>query len=149
MADGTGATGPDGFTQALAGLQLFEQTYEGLEILAALPNEDADENGNPVDTVQVTYRIIGRPGSYTVSVPFADNWNAIAFFQIGLQANTIELIYEGASSLNDVPTVYLTETPTTPTVTNTYYKWQTIDGVHQLVPVVGEPIPTPGNPVYQ
>lgn len=137
------------FDDALASLSLIESTYDGIEILTALPNQEYDETGALIDTIDLSYRIIGRPGVFVVSVPYVQNWSAIAFFQVGLQANTIELIYEGADSLNETPTVYLTTTPVPPSTSNTYYEWQTIDGVRQLVPVQGEPIPTPGVPVYQ
>lgn len=140
---------PLAFADALASLELIEATYDGIEILAALPNQAYDSTDTLIDTVDISYRIIGRPGVYTVSVPYAINWNAIAFFQVGLQANTIELIYEGADSLNQTPTVFLTSTPVPPSTSNTYYEWQTIDGVRQLVPVQGEPIARPGSPIYQ
>ena len=117
----------DSFATALASLELIAQELEGLEILAAITNEDYDTDGSLVDSVHVTYRIIGRPGTFTVSVPFADNWNAIAFFYIGLQANTIELIYEGAASLAETPTQYLVPTPS--------------DLPPILIPQPGHPIP--------
>ena len=102
---------PQAFADALASLELIEAQYEGIEIVAALPNQGYDDKGELTDTVDVSYRIIGRPGVYTVSVPYAVNWQAIAFFQVGLQANAIELIYEGASSLAEVPTAFLVQPP--------------------------------------
>lgn len=115
------------YADALASLQLIEQTYDGIEVMAAMPNQGYDTSDALIDTMDVSYRIIGRPGVFTVTVPYTLNWNAIAFFYIGLQANTIELIYEGTSSLADTPTVYLTTPPsTTPPA----------------------PIPVPGSPIY-
>ncbi len=107
----TTQTEPIPYADALTSLQLIEATYEGIEVMAAMPNQGYDDAGELMDTMDVTYRIIGRPGVFTVSVPYALNWNAIAFFQIGLQANTIELIYEGAGSLAEVPAVFLTQPP--------------------------------------
>jgi hypothetical protein len=101
------------YADALESLAMIEATYEGIEIMAAMPNQGYDDTGALIDTMDVSYRIIGRPGVFTVTVPYALNWNAIAFFQIGLQANTIELIYEGAGSLNETPTVFLTQPPPT------------------------------------
>lgn len=123
----TTTSSDDAFVTALASLELVAQELEGLEVLAAITNEDYAVDGTLTDTVHVTYRIIGRPGTFTVSVPLADNWNAIAFFYIGLQANTIELIYEGASSLNETPTQYLAPVPS--------------DLPPELIPQPGKPIP--------
>lgn len=118
---------PQAFADALASLELIEAQYEGIEIVAALPNQGYDDKGELTDTVDVSYRIIGRPGVYTVSVPYAVNWQAIAFFQVGLQANAIELIYEGAASLAEVPTAFLVQPPS--------------DIPPRLNPTPGQPIP--------
>lgn len=99
------------FADALASLSLIESEHEGIEILAALPNQGFAGDGTLLDTVDVSYRIIGRPGVYTVSVPAAINWQAIAFFEVGLQANAIELIYEEAASLDETPQVFLVPPP--------------------------------------
>jgi hypothetical protein len=115
------------FEDALASLALIEAEYEGIEILAALPNQGYDDSSTLTDTVDVSYRIIGRPGVFTVSVPYEDNWSAIAFFQVGLQANAIELIYEGAASLAEPPTQLLVPPPS--------------DLPPELLPSPGHPIP--------
>ncbi len=112
---------------ALDSLTLFEQQFEGINIVGSLINSDYDANGTQFDTIDLSWEIIGRPGVFTTSVPFALNWQAIAFFYIGQDANKVELIYEGASSLAETPTVLLTQ----PTST---------------VPPI--PIPRPGQPVY-
>jgi hypothetical protein len=115
------------FEDALASLALIEAEYEGIEILAALPNQGYGDSDALEDTVDVSYRIIGRPGVFTVSVPYEDNWSAIAFFQVGLQANAIELIYEGAASLAEPPTQLLVPPPS--------------DLPPELLPSPGHPIP--------
>lgn len=115
------------YADALLSLQLIEAEYEGIEVMTAMPNQGYDDTGALIDTMDVSYRIIGRPGVFTVSVPYALNWNAIAFFQIGLQANTIELIYEGAASLADVPAVFLVQPAS--------------DVPPELIPVPGAPVP--------
>lgn len=115
------------YADALESLQLIEATYDGIEVMGAMPNQGYDDTGTLIDTMDVSYRIIGRPGVFTVSVPYALNWNAIAFFQIGLQANTIELIYEGAASLADVPAVFLVQPAS--------------DVPPELIPVPGSPVP--------
>lgn len=145
----TSTTGAPDFQAALDSLTLIEGDYEGIQVLGAVANEDYDANGALIDTIQISYSIIGRPGVFNVSVPYAFNWQAIAFFYIGLQANTIELIYEGASSLAETPSVYLTETATPPPTSQQYYEWQTVNGQRQLVGVPYEPIATPGSPVLQ
>ena len=40
-------------------------------------------------------------------MPYYANWNAIAFFQVGMHAYTIEQIYEGKASKDDPPTLLL------------------------------------------
>lgn len=111
---------------ALESLALFEETFEGIRIVGALLNSDYDDAGNLYDTVDVQWEIIGRPGVFTSSVPFALNWVAIAFFHIGLKANTVELIYEGAASLAEVPTQLLVQPPPS--------------NPPQLIPRPGQPI---------
>ena len=118
----------ESFAAALDSLRLIEAEYEGIEIMAALPNQGYDGTSTLVDTVDVSYRIVGRPGVYTVTVPYETNWNAIAFFQIGLQANAIELIYEGAGSLAETPTVFLVQPPAAAPAA-------LIPGPGQLIPV--------------
>lgn len=102
------------FDDALASLTLIEGLYEGIEILSALPNEEYDPSGALADTVQISYAIVGRPGVFTVSVPYANNWTAIAFFRIGEDAQNVELIYEGASDNQQVPTQLLVPTSSGP-----------------------------------
>ncbi len=118
---------PLSFADALDALSLIEAQHEGIEIMAALPNQGYDGGGALVDTVDVSYRIIGRPGVFTVSVPYDKNWGAIAFFYVGLQANTIELIYEGAASLGETPTQLLVPTPSSLPP--------------ELIPRPGQPVP--------
>lgn len=112
---------------ALDSLTLFEAQFEGISIVGAMLNSDYDAAGTLYDTVDVQWEIIGRPGVFTTSVPFAINWQAIAFFYIGEDANKVELIYEGASSLAEVPTVLLVQPPSS------------------SPPI---PIPRPGQPIY-
>lgn len=112
---------------ALESLSLFEAEFEGINIVGALLNSEYDAAGTLYDTVDVQWEIIGRPGVFTTSVPFALNWTAIAFFYIGLEANTVELIYEGADSLAQTPTVFLAQQAPTTAPT---------------------PIPRPGQPIY-
>ncbi len=123
----TGTPIPLTFADALDALSLIEAQHEGIEIMAALPNQGYDDAGALVDTVDVSYRIIGRPGVFTVSVPYEVNWSAIAFFYVGLQANTIELIYEGAPSLAEPPTQLLVPPPS--------------NLPPELIPRPGQPIP--------
>ncbi len=112
---------------ALDSLSLFEAQFEGIHIVGSLINSDYDANGTLYDTIDLQWEIVGRPGVFTTSVPFAINWQAIAFFYIGEDANKVELIYEGAASLAETPTVLLTQPPSSTPPT---------------------PIPRPGQPVY-
>lgn len=112
---------------ALDSLTLFEAQFEGINIVGSMLNSDYDSAGTLYDTVDVQWEIVGRPGVFTTSVPFAQNWQAIAFFYIGEDANKVELIYEGAASLAEVPTVLLVQPPS---------------GVPPT------PIPRPGQPIF-
>lgn len=118
-------TGSVSIAAALQSLALFEEQYEGIRVVGALPNSDYDSSGVLYDTIDVSFEIIGRPGTFTVSVPFAVNWQAIAFYYIGLKAQQVEQIFEGKASASDLPTQFL---------------------VPQLT-VAPTPIPTPGNPI--
>ena len=95
------------FDDALNSLALLEAETEGVELLAALPNQEYDSADTLVDTIQITFRITGRPGSIMVSVPYDFHWQALAFVAIGQKARIVELIYEGADNMEAVPTVYL------------------------------------------
>ena len=95
------------FEDALSSLALLEAETDGVELLAALPNQEYDTADALVDTIQITCRITGRPGTFSVSVPYDFHWQALAFVAIGQKARVIELIYEGAATMQDVPTVYL------------------------------------------
>lgn len=91
------------FAAALQSLSLFEQTYEGVEILAALLNEDYDADGTLQDTVDVTFRIIGRPGQFQVHPYFTIDWQAQAFFLIGIKHAIVEAIYDELPNLQALP----------------------------------------------
>lgn len=91
------------FDAALASLTLFESTYEGVEILSALLNQDYDAAGTLSDVVDVGFRLRGRPGVFSVHPPFEENWIAIAFFRIGLKQAMVEGIYQGLASAAELP----------------------------------------------
>lgn len=97
---------------ALQSLALFEERFEGILVTGAIPNSDYDAGGNLYDTIDVSFEIIGRPGLFTVSVPFAINWQAIAFYYIGLKAQQVEQIFEGLPDKNTPPTQLLVQVPT-------------------------------------
>lgn len=112
-------------TAALQLLDAFTTQYEGLHIVGGLLNSDYDAAENLYDTIDVQFEIIGRPGVYTVSVPFAENWIAIANYYIGLKAQMVEQIFEGKADESQLPDLLLVPVLTTsPT-----------------------PIPLPGNPL--
>jgi hypothetical protein len=115
MASSTYST----YQAALDSLTLFEDTYEGIEILGALPNEQYDDSGDLAEVMDVTFRIRGRPGQFQVHPPFEENWQAVAFFRIGMKAAVVNAIYDGIGSLADLPTD----------------------------PATGDPIPFPGSPI--
>lgn len=104
------------FTDALDSLALIEADLYGIDIVSALPNEAFDQAGVEGDTVDVQFQIVGRPGVFTTTVPYAVNWNAIAFFYIGEKAQLIEQIYEGKTDSSQLPTDILvpqiTQNPT-------------------------------------
>ena len=95
------------FDDALASLALLEAETQGVELLSATPNQEYDSTDTLIDTITVTFRIVGRPGSIAVSVPYDFHWQALAFVAIGDKARIVELIYEEAPNMQAVPTVYL------------------------------------------
>ena len=91
------------FAAALQSLSLFESTYEGVEILAALINQDYDAGGELQDTVDVTFGIIGRPGQFQVHPLFTIDWQAQASFLIGVKRAIVEAIYDELPNLGALP----------------------------------------------
>lgn len=105
---------PENFQAALDSLTAIEASYDGLEVMSAIANQAYDSTGTLTDTIDVSYRIIGRPGVFVCSVPFYINWQAVAFFQLGLQAYEIEQIYEGKANAQDPPDSILFHQSTVP-----------------------------------
>jgi hypothetical protein len=106
-----GATTPSSLDEAIASLTAIEASYQGIDVLAAIPNQEYDATNTLIDTMQVSWRLLGRPGVFTTSVPYVSDWQALAFFHIGLDAQNVELIYEGAPDMHSTPTVYLVPPP--------------------------------------
>jgi hypothetical protein len=92
------------FDAAVTSLTLFEDQYEQVEVMSVLLNQEYDDTGTLVDVVDVGWRIRGRPGIFQVHPAYESNWQAIAFFQIGIKHALVEGIYAGLASTADLPT---------------------------------------------
>lgn len=110
------------FQASVDSLTLLEQGFEGVRVISALLNEDYDSGGVLTEVVDVTFTIDGRPGMYQVHPEYAQNWQALAFVEIGLKHATIEGIFQGLDEPAVIPQ------PVTPGGT----------------PAPPAPIPTPG-----
>jgi hypothetical protein len=86
------------YEAAFAGIELGLSDFVDVTVLAALPNQDVDAAGDLIDTVDVTWALTGRPGTFTNSVPFEADWPDLAIAAILRNAELVKLIYEGASS---------------------------------------------------
>lgn len=91
------------FALAVQSLSLLVEETDNVEIVAVLLNEDYDEQGALYDVVDVSFRIRGRGGMFTVHPPFDVNWQAQAFVAIGRKHATVEGIYQGLASKDELP----------------------------------------------
>jgi hypothetical protein len=103
-----GSNGLTAFNASLESFSLFETEFENVEVVAALLNEEYDDAGLLTDTVDVTFRIIGRPGLFQVHPLYTVDWIAQAFVLIGLKHAEVEGIYQGLDAPAIIPQ------PTTP-----------------------------------
>lgn len=103
MAGSTAFDTPTALEGALSSLSLLEQSTDEVEILGALPNQDVDESGALIDVVDVYWSLPGRPGFFTSRVGFDLNWQAQAFFWIGVKQALVRGIYAGLASKADLP----------------------------------------------
>lgn len=110
------------YAASVEAFSLFEQAFENVSIEAVLLDQDYDAGGVLTDVVDVTFRIIGRPGMFQVHPEYAINWQAQAFVLIGLKHAIVEGIYQGLSEPAIIPQ------PVTPGGT----------------PVPPTPVPSPG-----
>lgn len=86
------------YEAAFAGIELGLSDFVDVDVLAALPNQDVDGAGALVDTIDVTWQLRGRPGTFTSSVAFEADWPDLAIAAILRNAELVTLIYAGASS---------------------------------------------------
>jgi len=66
-------------------------------------NDDIDDGGDTVETVEVYWVFPDLPGQFTTRVPHYENWQAIAFYYVGVQQAEVRAIYMGLDSANDLP----------------------------------------------
>lgn len=83
------------FADATAALTLFADTEEPWAIIAALPNQDIAPDGALAEIVDVSWRVKGLPGQFTVQVPNVQGWDATAVGYITQQYLTVMAIYAG------------------------------------------------------
>jgi hypothetical protein len=88
---------------SLDSLALLETTTDQVTLLGVSLNQDVAADGSLDDVVEVYWSIPSRPGSFTTSVPFAANWQAIAFYWIGVEQAIVNGIYDGLASKADLP----------------------------------------------
>lgn len=94
---------PSALDAALASLGLLETLTDTVELQGALLNQDVDADGVLIDVVDIYWRLPGRPGFFTSRVPLEENWQAIAFFYIGVKQALVRAIYDGLASKDDIP----------------------------------------------
>lgn len=83
------------FADAVAALTLFAESEEPWAILSALPNQDVAPDGTLADVIDVSWRVKGLPGQFTVKVPNVQGWDATAVGYITQQYLTVMAIYAG------------------------------------------------------
>lgn len=93
-----GATDTTVYEAAFAGIELGLSDFVDVDVLAALPNQFLDAAGDLGDSIDVTWQLAGRPGTFTSSVPFAADWPDLAIAAILRDAELVTLIYAGAAT---------------------------------------------------
>jgi len=94
---------PSVLQSSLASLAALTATVDNVSLTASSLSQTFDDTGNLIDTVELYWNPIGRGGTFTTRVPNVSNWQAIAFYQLGLKHATVEGIYDGLASKDDLP----------------------------------------------
>ena len=84
------------YEAALAGIELGLSDFVEVDVLAALPNQFIDAAGTLTDSMDVTWQLVGKPGTFTSSVLFESYWPDLAIAAILRDAELVKLIYAGA-----------------------------------------------------
>lgn len=84
---------------AVTGLGLTLATYENVELVACLLDQNYDVAGNLVEVVDVSFAINGRPGVFTVYPSFAPSWDAVAVELVTEKWQIVEGIYQGLADM--------------------------------------------------
>lgn len=105
------------FQTALDALTLYAQQYEQVEIVGARPDEQYWSDGNLHEVVDVSFRIFGRPGVFSVFPEYVPDWPSRAEARIAFRRDEINAIYEGLDSVEPLfPPGENTSPPLTPFV---------------------------------
>lgn len=83
------------FQAAVDALTAYEAQWEDVEVVGARPDEQHWSDGNLHEVVDVTFRIFGRPGLFTVYPEYLPDWVARAEARIAFRRDQINAIYEG------------------------------------------------------
>jgi len=100
------STGSDPTSAIQAGIDalgLLELETDHADIQGFSLNQELDEAGELVDTVELYWSLFGRPGFFTTRVPFDPNWTAIAFAYIGQKLALVRAIYDELPSKDAIP----------------------------------------------
>ena len=90
------------FQAAVDALTLYAQQYEQVEIVGARPDQQYWSDGNLHEVVDVSFRIIGRPGVFEVFPEYLPDWVDRAEARIAFRRDEINAIYEGFSSVDEL-----------------------------------------------
>lgn len=90
------------FQTGVDALTLYAQQYESVEIVGARPDEQYWSDGNLHEVVDVSFRIIGRPGVFEVFPEYLPDWVARAEARIAFRRDEIEAIYQGLNSTSEL-----------------------------------------------
>src|SRR5438067_1993131 len=85
---------PSALQAAFDSLALLEQTTDEVFLQGALYNQDVNEDGSLDDVIDLYWTLPGRPGFFTSRVGADVNWQAQAFFQIGVKQALVRGIYD-------------------------------------------------------
>lgn len=86
------------YEAAFAGIELGLSDFVEVDVLAALPNQYLDASDVLEDSIDVTWQLAGKPGTFTTSVPFTSDWPDLAIAAILRDSEIVSSIYAGADT---------------------------------------------------
>src|SRR5258705_12998661 len=99
----TGFDVPSALQASFDSLALLETTTDQVLLQGALYNQDVEPDGSLRDVIDIYWTLPGRPGFFISRVGADANWQAQAFYQIGVKQALVRGIYDGLPDKSALP----------------------------------------------